>query len=1151
MKLLRFVFLVVFSLLVSLPLFAQKVTGTIRGTVIDQSGAVVSGAEVKVTNPSTGDTRTASTSAEGVYVVTDLQPGVYDVRVKHGNFKETVTKSIELHVATEKVVDVTLQVGSQTEEVSVEANAVQVETTTGAVGNVIDGTSVRELPLNGRSFVQLTQLMPGVSAASNFDSKNKGLMAGVDFSVNGNNTTGNVFLVDGVNNNDIGSNRTILVYPSIDAIQEFKILRNSYGPEYGQAMGAVINIVTRGGTNQFHGSAFYFGRNDKLNATDFFNTLNSIPKDTLRRNDWGYTFGGPVVKDKLFFFWSQEWNRELRGKARAANVPTVAEKQGDFTNLRTGCEATPQVGGAPATAVPTGQFSTEGQLLVSMFPDPNVASPVNCNNWAQSLTAPIYWRQENVRGDWKIAPTWSLMGRYTHDAWSQPYPSTLGFWGDDLYPSIETSWIQPGYQATIKLTKLLGSTAVNDFQISYAGNRITAERAGTNPGLNDQIVAALPLSFPLSDKHDGLNSSYPIFWGGLGNGANSDNLWSQAPWHNNEQLYILKDDFSKVLGSHTFKLGFIATNNQKNELVNPADGDLPSFWGSSSGQGPLANSPDSGNGTFNALWNQVYWGFGEAQTNPFTETRWHDYEFYFGDTWKARRNLSIEYGFRWSFLRQPFAASDKIGNFQPSAYDAALGSDSCNGILQVPGTNFCQAAGFLGGTEGPNRSLKDNNNHTIAPRVGLAWDIRGDGKTAFRAGVGQFFQRERLTQYLLVATNPPFSVGVGGTRLLDAAPTDLTASGTPAWSLDPGSNLPNTWQWNTSVERELFRDSKLEVAYVGNRGIHIIRYSDVNAVPAAERLNFAINNDNVVRPFGAGDWSNINQAIWDANSNYHSLQTLFRTRVKAVDAQFAYTYSKSLSDTDITNSGNASQAGTSADPFNPHFDYGPSQINRPHVFVGNIVYNVPTFTGKSAFIRGALGGWELASVLSYASGPSLTVYSGNSVSGAPGGFSGTGTGQNSNRPNRVAGQSCRASGGTKNQWLNPNAWTLDGYALGTLGDARVGECSGPGLANTDFSVYKNFKVTERVGIQLRFEFYNLFNKTQFRTDQGLFNSSIASGGYACSTTNQADAAFATRCPSGVTNLVSWDRANEQTGNFGQVNGDKGPREIQYAIKFTF
>src|SRR5712691_2622526 len=678
-KALRLIVIVAFFF--SLPLVAQKVTGVIRGIVTDPSGAVIPGAQVTVTNSPTAEARTTSTNAAGEYVVPDLQPGNYDVRVKQANFKEFVGKSVQLFVSSTTVLNAILPVGSATEQISGEANAVQVETTTGEVGNVVEGNEVRELPLNGRSFVQLTQLMPGVSAASNFDSKNKGLMAGVDFSVNGNSTTGNIFMVDGVNNNDIGSNRTILVYPSIDAIQEFKILRNSYGPEYGQAMGAIVNLVTRSGTNDFHGGVFYFGRNDKLNAADYFNNLEGIPKDVLRRNDWGYDIGGPVLKNKLFFFWSQEWNSELRGTHRSANVPTPAEKHGDFSVLRVAsdgsqCEPPPTVGSTTFTAVPAGQTSAAGALLVQLFPDPNLPPsavlPSNCFNWSESLVAPIYWREENIRMDYKIGSSWSIMGRYTHDSWSQPFPSTLGFWGDYRYPSVETSWIQPGLQATIKITKLFGANAVNDFQVSYAANRITAKRSGTNPGLNDQITQALPPDFPLSDKTSGKDLGYPVFWGGLGPGADSDDLWTQAPWHNNEQLFIFKDDFSKVVGNHAFKVGFLATNNQKNELVNGSSEEAPQFGGLAS------SSPDSGNGVFNALWNQVVWNASELQTNPFGRQRWHDYEFYYGDTWKLRRNLTFDYGFRWSFLRQPYVADNRIASFQPSAYNPNLTDSSGN-----------------------------------------------------------------------------------------------------------------------------------------------------------------------------------------------------------------------------------------------------------------------------------------------------------------------------------------------------------------------------------------------------------------------------------------------------------------------------------------
>jgi hypothetical protein len=1142
-------------LLLSLPLFAQKFTSTLQGVVTDPSGASVSGATVTATNTATGDVRSATTSDTGNYVLTDMPPGTYNVSIKQANFKEFTSKAVELFVSSTRTLNAALEVGSATEQVTVEANAVQVETSTGAVGNVVEGNEVRELPLNGRSFAQLTQLMPGVSPASNFDSKHKGLEAGVDFSVNGNNTTGNIFLVDGVNNNDIGSNRTILVYPSIDAIQEFKILRNSYGPEYGQAMGAIINIVTKGGTNQFHGGAFYFGRNDALNATDFFNNLNNAPKDKLRRNDYGYNVGGPVIKDKLFFFWSQEWNHELRGKLRSANVPTIAEKSGDFsaqsaaTPLRPlSCDAKPTLGATVPSISPT------GALLVQLFPDPNVApsAEVNCQNWVQSLTSPIYWREENIRMDYQLSKTWSIFGRYTQDHWNQPSPSTLGYWGDDRYPSVDPNWVQPGYQATIRISKLIGSTAVNDFQLSYAANRITVTTGGTDPGLVQQINASYQTYFPLSGKFLGSNMGYPVFWGGAGDGnvGTSDTLWNMGPWHNNEELYIVKDDFSKVHGAHTFKVGFLASNNRKNELSGGSSGEAPNYWG--------AASNDSGNGVFNMLNANATWGFSESATNPFAVTRWHDYEMYFGDSWKVRRNLTLEYGARWSLLRNPFSAKDIISSWQRNLYDPSLGATACNGLLLVPGTDPCTPRGFsnAGTAFGPNRSLKANNNHEIAPRLGIAWDVKGDGKTSIRAGVGEFYQRERVTNYLLLGTNSPFSVSAGGSRpLTGSVPAgSLTASASPSWGLDPSDSAPNTWQWNLTVERELYRDSKLEVAYVANRGGNILRYKDANAVLAQNRLNFAIDNQNTER--FATAFGTINYGEWTAHSNYNALQALYKTRLKALDAQFAYTWSKSLANTDITNSGNTSNTASITDVNNPDLDYGPTPINRKHVFTSSLIYTFPALTGRSALLRYALGGWEAGGILQYASGPSQTIFGlngGANVDGtgfqAPGGIQGTGTNTNQ-KPNLLLSD-CRAHGGPEFQWYNPAAFTLDNYQIGTFGNERTGSCTGPGIANTDFSAYKNFKVTERVTVQFRMEFFNFFNKAQFRADQ--INTQLAGNAIACVNANPDPA-----CAGHAPNTVAWNFNAPGQGqqNFGQAGsngtpGDRGPREIQYALKITF
>ena len=1089
-----------FFLFMCVPLFAQKFTGTITGVVTDSQGAVVGSANVRITNKATAASRTAMTDSNGVYVVPELEVGTYTVAIKAANFKEYIARDVELNTSSTATVNAVLEVGATTDQVTVEASTVQVETSTGAVGNVVEGNEVRELPLNGRNFIELTQLAPGVSPIAGFDVVKKGLEGGTDFSVNGNSVTSNLFLVDGVNNNDIGSNRTILIYPSLQAIDEFKILRNSYGPEYGQAAGAVINIVTRGGTNQFHGGVFYDGRNDALNANSYFNNLNGARRPPLHRNDYGFNIGGPIIKDKLFFFESEEWNKEKRGIGRFAEVPTLAEKTGDFSNLRPGvdaqgnpCDPAPQINGNTVTAIPAGQLSVGGQAIALTYPLPNITGAPNCINWGENVSAPVPWREDNIRIDFKITPTWTIMGRFTNDDWSQPFPSTLSYWGDDIYPTVEGSWKQPGRQATVKLTKLLGNTAVNDFQISYAMNQITVAQGGTGVSGSDNPVTGATLSpselqqlinvksppfFPASSKFGGAQGlGQPGFWSSIDGTQNIQNgpagLGDMGPWRNNEQLLILKDDFSKVYGAHTFKAGFLATNNQKNEEFDNSSGQN-SFYNSTNSVDANGNPNGTGNGIFDLLWNQSLWNGSENTTTVYSLMRWHDYEFYAGDNYKVRHNLTLEYGVRYSQLRNTFTADDHYGNWQPSSYNPAIGGASpCNGeLLLKPGIDLCNQLGFGGGVLGPNRSLKPQNNHMFAPRLGIAWDPKGDGKTSIRAGFGQFFLRDAVGPLEGGVEVAPFVTSVNFNRPLDAAPSGLIASGTPSRSTALDDKNPYTFQYNLTIERELFPNTKLEVAYVGNGSRHLVAFSDVNPVPVSQQVNFAVNDDNIVRPFGrvttaagcggpppCGNWGSIFQRQWSAVSNYNALQALFRTRLKAVDAQFAYTWSKTLSNTDITDSSSSSNAlNTYLDAFDHHLDYGPAQINRPQMLVGNIVYNAPTLAGQNGFVRTALGGWELSSILSYASGPSLTVLAGGA--GAPGGIQGTGF-TSGERPNRVPGQSCRShSGGLS--WLNPDAFTLDHYVLGSDPTSPRGVCLGPGNAQTDLSIAKNFKVTEKV-----------------------------------------------------------------------------------------
>lgn len=1182
----RSLWALVVCLCFALPVAAQKITGTIQGVVTDAQGAVVPNATVTITNTATGDVRTVMTGTQGTYVAPEMAVGVYDMTIKAANFKLFAVKHIEVDVSSIATMNAQLQVGNVSEEVVVEANTVQVETASGVLGSTVEGNEVRSLPLNGRNFVELTQLTPGVSPIDGFNTVHKGLEAGVDFSINGNNTTGNLFLVDGVNNNDIGSNRTILVYPSLQAIDEMKILTNSYGAEYGQASGGVISVITRSGTNKFHGGVFYAGRNTDLNANDFFNNQHGVPRSAIHVNDFGFNVGGPVVKDKLFFFESEEWNREIRGATRFANVPTLAEvNNGDFSNLRVdnkgnACESAPTVG----TTVPS--ISHAGQLIAQdTYPAPNLTNVVNCDNWGAAENAHVPWREDNVRIDYNISQSLKLFGRYTGDSWQNPFPNTLGYWGDDIYPSVEGSWAQPGRQATIKLTKLLGGTAGNDFQVSYAMNRISVAQGGTGANgktpaqLVAEMNAASPSFFPYGSKFNGATGTgQPLFWSALagtgnfqGQGGAVGGFSDMGPWHNDEQLLILKDDFYKVWGTHTFKVGFMATNNQKNEENNNASGQNSQYWSTTSASG------SSGNGVFDLLWSNSTWGGSETNNSVYAQMRWHDFEFYGQDDWKALRNLTISYGLRWSFLRQPFTGNDFYSTFNPAVYNAADGASPCNGMWELkPGIALCAANNFAGATLGPDRALRPNNNHLFAPRVGIAWDVKGDGKTAVRAGIGQFFQRDRVAVLEAGAANTPFALGVGFTRSLDVAPApgSLSASGTPSRSYDQTTNIPNTWQFNLTVEREVARNTKIQVGYVGNRGIHLDNFADVNPVPlGADRVQYSLNNGpNSLRPYGAGSWGFIPAWQWRAGSNYNALQGLIRSRVKNLDAQFAYTYSKSLANTDISDSsGGNNAANTFLDPTNPHLDYGPTVINRPQFFTGNLVYTLPTLKGQNAILRNVAGGWETSGIFTYASGPSLSVLAGGAgggpVGGVPGGLMGTGNSA-TERPNQIAGVSC---GGHGLQWINPAKFSLDGYVLGSNPTSPRGICAGPGIANTDFSIRKNFRLHEGVNMQFEMDFFNFFNKAQFNSNG--MNLSLSNFSTLCAVGSSANP-NTPWCAGHPDNSVFWSATSTTwslpatasqcagvacsytipgalQGNFGQVANDHGPRQIQYQLKIDF
>lgn len=1156
---------------------AQTVTsGQLTGNVTDQNGAVVPDATVTVTDTGTGAKRTVTTSSDGNYTIPNLAPGIYNVSVTKDGFKETSVGKVVISVANVTKQNVALELGQVSETVQITADEVQVQTESGTVGEVVTGEQVRELPLNGRSFVQLTQLQPGVSAQNNLDSKSKGLFGGVDFSVNGNSAQSNLFLTDGANNNDTGSNRTILLFPSIEAIAEFKTLRNSYGPEYGQAAGAVIAISTRGGTNDFHGSVYYFGRNDALNATEFFAKRNGLPKDVLRRNDFGFSIGGPIVRNRLFFFYSQEWNKEIRGQSRFGRVPTAAERSGDFREslTRPSC-ALPLIGngrpGSDTQLIPQANISAAGLALVQIFPEANRPFDSDCHNWATSANSPIDFREENVRIDYVINNSNKIFGRYTRDDWANGYPVLTGnLWGDDAFPTIESDWKQPSFQAAFKLTSTLSSTAINEVQFAYSANRIIIN-PGAGGDLNEQINTAIPGFYPDSVKVNGVNRPHPVFWGGIApfNYGSGQDLWAQIPFRNALDIYTIRDDASKVWGNHTFKAGFLYDIAGKDEDSGP-NNESVQFWGAC-----CANN--SGNYLADVLTQGSLFGFSETNTMPVGQTRYRNLEFYFGDTWKARPNLTLELGARYSLLFEPYDARDLISSFNGDFYDPSRpATDPCNGLVVPKGTNPCAGiAGASTPTEFSNRSLRENNYKNLAPRLGIAWDVFSNGKTAVRAGFGQFYLRERISPVFAALTlNAPFAATIGGQRTLDGTVFDglgAASNGSPRFAFSPEPATPYSLQFNFSVGQQLWKDTVIEVGYVGNRARNQLTHSDINQVLPQNQLAaaFAVdaNGVNALRPYS--NYGSIYQFERNGRADYNSLQVLFRTRFsKYMNLQAAYTFSKSKADFGLGDSSGSSSAFAVLDRNNREQDFAESDINRPHIFVANMIYNLPRFNDSNSFVKTVLGGWEVATIVQLSTGTSLTpqlnatglsyVYdidgSGNHLTrGFQGGITGLGTGVANQRPLRNEGVDCSVGSGDITRFINPDAFTLVGYDIGETVPVKT-TCLASPTKNVDFSLYKNFTpnwlkksfLGEQARVQFRLEFFNAFNTPQFRGDsipQLFFNGLVICGSYdtPCSPTNNT-----------VTSIANTDGTpTGPNGNFGQAGRTRGGREIQYALKFYF
>ena len=1103
---------------------AQELQATLTGTVTDTSGALVAGATIVVHSQDTGtDVRTVTTTDAGGYNITHLPAGRYTVSVNQAGFQKFVAKEVVLNVSEKHTLDVQLSAGKVSETVEVTAENTPIQTTTAEESGTVTGEQVRELSLNNRNFEQLVLLQPGV-ANQLPDKVGFGLQNNTSIAINGARTGANNWTVDGGDINDSGSNGTLLNTPGIDAIQEFTLERSNYDAAFGRSGGGQVVVATKAGTNQFHGSAYEFNRNNFFNANTFGNRetialgqgtwqTNSVPIE--RYNDYGFTIGGPLfvpkvyhpeAKYKTFFFWSEEWRKASIPATNTINVPTAAELGGTFTTPITvapaGCVTS---SGGNYTISPT-CISKNAAAYVSAFMS---KYPSSTGLFTTPYSQLNNFRQDIVRLDQNVGDKVRVYARYMQDKVPQNFPFSL--WGGGNYPGVETTSVNaPGRNLVLNATANLNPRIVNEVEFVDAWGAINADLSGAltnNPSFNSQLTNNTAYKDPYGRAP---NVSITGFTG-LANGV--------GPYFERNIDRNIFDNLSIQHGNHTVRVGFTSMWMQKTE--NASSGVAGFSFTNTNGQNAFAN---------------FLLGQADSYSQPNKDTiphlRYNNFEAYVQDDWKVTRRLTLNLGIRYSYFPSPTDSNNTLNNFDPNLFNPALAptiqadgtgagafdaATYSNGLIFPKGA-ACAAAQAVSPqvTCSPFGSrVNPSSNNNWGPRFGLAYDPFGDGKWAVRAGFGMFYDRTLngiweqnafadppLVQTTTINNNVQSSLNLfdhplGGTAgAVPNTPAALTTTGLPAFK------VPSYQDYNVSVQHEIMPNTVLEVGYVGTKGTHLLGDIDLNQPTVANRVAHPTLDVNAIRPFVG--YGTINARVPFYTSNYNSLQASLNRRFsKGLTLGVSYTWSKLLTT-------NPYDRGLSAyDTYDLKQSYGPSVLNTPQMFVASYVYELPFYKGNRGLAGSLLGGWELSGIVTIQSGQSQIVTQGGdpwALAGMPGGIGTTRPGDTVYiRPDQIGDPN-----GSKGalSWFNTAAFS---DAVGHFGSARPGALLGPGYQIWDTSVMKNINFAEKASLQIRLETFNTFNHGS---------------------------------PSSIDTGVD-------DGAFGQVTGCHDPRTLQIGAKVRF
>lgn len=1135
------------TLIVCSSTLGQTVVGRISGTVQDANGASVPNASVKVTNNATNAERTATTDESGFYTVTNLPVGTYTIEAEQKGYKKALVSGQNVTADARLTVDLKLEAGEVSETVEIVAAAGEtVNTTSGEVARVIDRQQVQNLALNGRNYIQLLSLVPGVALLNDDQLELTTSLATGNQSINGNRGQTNNVTVDGGFNLQSGSNASQINNVGLDYIQEVKIQTSNFSAEYGRNSGAQVSLVTRSGENAFHGSAFEFLRNDKLDARSFFAAV----RPTLRFNNFGYSIGGPIFKDKLFFFGGQEWKYIRRlSTAQRRTVPTLAELNGDFSFRlrgpdgivgtaddgvlrdpnnaantctapvinaqgvittqanRTGCFGGNNV--ALRNIIPVNRITADGRAIANVFSTAIglatafTNSPIG-NNVTFQQPNPLDYREDLLRIDYRINSKHSLYGRYIHDKNALIDP--FGTFITTQLPTIPSNRLRPGTSIQLSHTWMVKPTFINEAKITGAwiAQRIPPDGdlwKRETYGFQFQQLFSGGGRFENSIPDTTINGFASFF------GA-ARSLLSPTTDIN------VSDTITSVRGNHTFKTGISVTRNRIDQNARTTYAGQVDFNTGSNTRTSNQSFADALLGNFRT--------YSEQALDPMGFFRFTQTEAFVADSWKVNRKLSLELGVRYQFGQPIYTQANNLANFDPSLYnpaqavtilangniDTTKGGNRFNGLVRAGDGVPAEELGRVPGGDsadvravpvGAPRGLYEGH-HYFMPRVGFAYSPFEDNKTAIRGGFGMYYDRIEGNLIFPSLSNPPYATSA---QFQNANLSNITGGSSAVApfaqinAVNPELDTPYTMSYSLSLQRELPYGIFAEAAYVGNLGRHLIRQPDINQ-PTFDQIRANIPpgpnvNINALRPFKG--YSAIRMRLSDSTSNYHGMQLYAAKRKGDLLMTSSYTWSKVLTDASGFND-------NPEDPFNKKFNYGPATFDRRHVFALTYTYTLKMFSRTRGFAKAVLDGYEISGITRFQSGPYLTVTA-------------TGTGPtNAALGNRRA--DCLSSEQLfPNGERGPNNWA-DRTAFAAAPDTRRGTCGvgtlqGPGAQTWDFSLRRRFGLTERFNLQFQADIFNAFNRANFRD----LDSNLNNGG------------------------------------FGQISTTGPPRNIQFGLKLTF